>query len=57
MKITLTLKVNNPTQKEKDKSVDVVLSIGKMISKKLGGFNLVKCKFSEDRVSLLLAKF
>lgn len=58
MEITITTKINKkkPTQKELDKSVDIVLDAGEAIANKLKGFDICRCKCYKDGTSLILIK-
>lgn len=56
MKITITTKTKNPTQKELDKCVDMVLGTGKLIAKKLKGFDICRFKCGSDGARLILTK-
>jgi hypothetical protein len=56
MEITITTKTKNPTQKELDKSVDLVLELGEVIEKKMKGFKIGRCKFYYNGTSLILSK-
>jgi hypothetical protein len=58
MKITITTKTKskNPSQKELDKSVDLVLEAGEVVAHKLKGFDICRCKCYRDGTSLILKK-
>lgn len=56
MKIIITTKTKNPTQKELDKSVDLVLEAGEFVARRLKGFDIGRCKCYKDGTSLILIK-
>jgi len=58
MEIIITAKTSNknPTQKELDKSVDLVLTAGETIANKIKDYDIVRCRCSRDGTSLILVK-
>ena len=57
MEITVTIKTKkkNPSQKEIDKTVDMVLEVGELLHNKLN-FEEVNCKLYPNGTSLILTK-
>ena len=59
MKAILTIKTgkgSKSTKQEIDKTVDVVLSMGTELEKRMNGFKIGRCKVYEDGTSLILTK-
>ena len=59
MKAILTIKTgkgSKSTKKEIDKTVDVVLSMGNELERKMKGFKIGRCRIHEDGTSLILDK-
>jgi hypothetical protein len=56
MKITIISKTKNPTKKDFEKSVDLVLDAGKVMANKLKDFDVCRCRRLRDGTSLILIK-
>lgn len=59
MKAILTIKTGKGTKSTKediDKTVDVVLSMGTELEKRMKGFKIGRCRVYEDGTSLILQK-
>ena len=59
MKAILTIKTGKgirSTKKDIDRTVDVVLSMGNELEKRMKGFKIGRCKIHQDGTSLILEK-